>query len=109
MLRLEINETLKVKIVIFFSLLFLNLIIAPTIISLVDNAQEIAFFIDINEDEENKGEESTKNLEIKNQTSEGIYTLSLAKFHNQRQIDFYPKKYTSLYFSIKTPPPEFTA
>ena len=65
--------------------------------------------MDVNEDEENKGEESTKDLEIKTQPSEGFYSLSLAKVYNQEKIGFYHKKYTSLYLNIKTPPPEFIA
>jgi hypothetical protein len=52
---------LKTRIAIFFSILFLSLLVAPSIISLNEDSIDISFFLDINEEEEeNKGKEESK-------------------------------------------------
>ena len=69
---------MKIKITFFFTFLFSISLITPTIISLVDDSQDIAFFLDISEEEENngkEGKESTKDLEIKIQPAENSKIL----------------------------------
>ena len=52
---------MKTRIAIFFTILFVCLLAIPTVISLTDGSQDIAFFLDINEEEEeNKGKEENK-------------------------------------------------
>ena len=56
---------MKTKIAFFFFILFSILIVAPTILSFVDANKNVAFFLEINEEEENKGKEAAKDLKIK--------------------------------------------
>ena len=59
-------KLIQIRISLFFTLIFSSVIITPGIMCLVDDdTQNISFFLDMNEEEENKGSESEKNLEIK--------------------------------------------
>lgn len=84
------------------------MIVTPTIISLVDNTQEIIVLFDI-EEEENEGEKSEKDIDIKIQSSEIINPLLLNLAVNQKNINFTLKVYTSEFFKTSTPPPEFNS
>ena len=46
------NNSLKVKIALFFSILFMSMIVAPTIITLIDQNQDISIFLNLTEEEE---------------------------------------------------------
>lgn len=98
---------MKVRIALFFSIIFATLLIAPTVISLVDNTLNIAFVLDMNEEEENHGKKSAKNLEIKIQTTENCSNLLLFGIQYKKDIRFKSKNYTSEYPKITTPPPKF--
>ncbi|PQJ79921.1 hypothetical protein [Polaribacter porphyrae] len=97
---------MRVKIAIFFSLLFVNLIIAPAIVSLVDKNQEISILFDASEEEEKKGEESAKDLEIKLQSSDVASSVIKQEMFRKKNVRFQSKKYNSTYSKINTPPPE---
>jgi hypothetical protein len=86
-------------------IIFSNLIIAPTIISFVDDTHEIAAFLDMNEEEE-KGKESAKDLEIKIQPTENNCSFLLKEFQKNRNLTFLSKNYVSKYPKIFTPPPK---
>ncbi|WP_299670459.1 hypothetical protein [uncultured Polaribacter sp.] len=99
---------MKVKIAIFFSILFVSLLATPTIISLTDYSQEIAFFLDINEEEENKGKEESKiDSELKIHSSTFITSFLSNDSQMNKNIRFHSKNYVSEYLKITTPPPKF--
>ena len=95
------------SISLFFTLLFSLLLITPTVISLVDDSQDLAFFLDMNEEEEDKGKEAAKDLEIKIYSSENFETLFLNGIQKKKNVRFQSKNYTSEYQRNTIPPPEF--
>ena len=97
---------IQIRIALFFTLLFSSIIITPGIICLVDDNQDITFFLDMNEEEENKGKESEKNLELKIDFSEEFSDYILSGIQKKRNIIFKSKNYTSEYSKITTPPPQ---
>jgi hypothetical protein len=101
---------LKVKIALFFVLVFSVSLITPVVISLFDDAQDVAFFLDMNEEEENKGKEgkeAAKDLEVKIYSTEQFGTLLLNGIQKKKNVSFQSKTYTSEYPKNTTPPPEF--
>ena len=96
----------RIRIALFFTLLFSVLIISPGVICLVDDTQNIEFFLDMNEEEENKGKEATKNLEIKIHLSEDFSDFIMNGIQKKKNIIFKSKNYTSEYSENTTPPPE---
>jgi SUMO ligase MMS21 Smc5/6 complex component len=97
---------LRVKIALFFTLLFSILLITPSVISLIDDGQHIAFFLDMNEEEENKGKETSKDLEVKIHPTESFHTLLLDGIQKKKNVRFQSKNYISEYPKKTTPPPE---
>lgn len=88
-----------------FSFVLLASIIAPTYITLTEGNCEIAALADIGEEEENKGKESVKDLEVKiyySDNNESFY-IGLEK---KKRMRFYSKNYTSHYKKLISPPPE---
>ena len=99
----------NVKIAIFFSILFMSLLVAPTVITLTDTSQDIAFFFDINEEEEeNKGKEESK-VDSKLKIYSSTFSASFLSSHVQitKNVRFLSKNYVSQTPKITTPPPEF--
>lgn len=97
---------MKVIIALFFTLLFSFLLITPTVISLIDDTQDIAFFLDINEEEENKGKGAAKDLKIKIHATENFCNLLLIGIQKKKNVRFQSKNYLSEYPKKTTPPPE---
>ena len=97
---------IRIRIALFFTLLFSVLIISPGVICFIDDTHNIEFFLDMNEEEENKGKESAKNLEIKIHPSEDFSDFILNGIQKKKNIIFKSKNYTSEYSKITTPPPE---
>ncbi|WP_405610725.1 hypothetical protein [Polaribacter sp. Asnod1-A03] len=95
---------MKIKTAIFFSFLFVCVITTPTIISLFDNNQNITFFLNLNEEEDNNEVETFKNIKVYQNSYSKIFFI---KFLETTSIRFASKKYTSLFPKIFTPPPEF--
>lgn len=94
---------------LFFTFLFTVVLVAPTVISLVDDVQEVSIFVDVNEEEENKeGKESKTNGEIKLFASIQNDTSSLQSIQDLKNIRFRSKIYFSEYANIDTPPPRTT-
>ena len=87
--------------------MFSTALITPVVISLFDDAQDVAFFLDMNEEEENKGNETSKNLEVKINTTEQFGSLVLNRIQKKKNVSFQSKTYTSEYPKNTTPPPEF--
>lgn len=95
---------MKVKIALIFVFLFSILLITPTVISLIDNTQDIALFIDVNEEEENLSTKIFKEVKISTNLDSVIPFISILKKIN---VSFTSKEYTSLFQKITTPPPKF--
>ena len=101
---------MRIKIALFFILLFSILLITPTVISLVDDNQDIAFFLEMNEEEENNGKEGkefAKDLEIN--TAENSGTLLQNGIQKKRNVRFTSKNYISEYPKNTTPPPKLAS
>lgn len=77
----------------------------PSIISLIDDGNEVAIYIDLNEEEENK-EEAAKDFEIKINTSENYSTLSENIYLKKGITIFSFNIYTSKHLEVNTPPPK---
>lgn len=100
---------MNVRIAIFFSILFMILLTVPTVITLTDASQDIAFFFDINEEEEeNKGKEESK-VDSKLKIYPTTFAASFLSSHIQitKNIRFLSKNYVSQTPKITTPPPDF--
>jgi hypothetical protein len=98
---------LKIKIALFFTFLFSILLITPSVISLIDDEQYIAFFLDMNEEEESKGKETPKDLKIKIHPTGYFGALLLDRIQKKRNIRFQSKNYTSEYPKKTIRPPQF--
>ena len=94
----------KQLITYFFSLVLLISVATPSYMCLIEETSKIEV-VDIGEEEENNGKESSKDLEVKN-----YYSLDISNYYtglkNKKQISFYSKNYTSYYNKLVSPPPE---
>ncbi|WP_343328394.1 hypothetical protein [Polaribacter staleyi] len=96
---------MKIKIAILFSILFVSVITAPTIISFVDENQDISIFLSLNEEEEDNYESETfKELKVYPHSSLQVF---FRKIERREIVRFTSKDYTSLFPKITTPPPKF--
>ena len=92
--------------------MFSTVLIAPTVISLLDDGKDVAFFLEMNEEEENpgkdgkKGKEAAKDLEVKIYPTEQFGSLLLNGIQKKKNVSFQSKTYTSEYPKNTTPPPE---
>jgi hypothetical protein len=94
----------KQLITYFFSLILLISVAIPSYMSLVEETSKIEV-VDMGEEEEKNGKESSKDLEVKNYYStdnSNLYT----DLENKKQISFYSKNYTSHQNKLISPPPE---
>lgn len=96
---------MKTKITIFFSILFISVITAPTIISLVNENQDISIFLSLNEEEkENFETETFKDVKI---FSNSYSLMFFKKIQKRKTVCFTSKNYSSVFLKITTPPPKF--
>ena len=97
---------MKVKIALFFTILFVGLISAPTIIALIDENQDISLFLNLSEEEEESSvKEGFKELKIPPTSSD--LTIFFTKIQKRENVRFTSKSYISFHPKILTPPPEF--
>tara|TARA_R110002049_G_scaffold80402_3_gene204460 strand:- start:444 stop:740 length:297 start_codon:yes stop_codon:yes gene_type:complete len=95
---------LKIKIALFFTFLFVGLISAPTIITLVDENQDISIFLNLSEEEEEShGKQAIKEIKVYPTTDLIVF---FRKIQKKKNVRFTSKNYISLYPKILTPPPE---
>jgi hypothetical protein len=95
----------KLVFTYLFSFVLLASIVAPTYITLTEDSCEVALIADLGEEEEKKGKESVKDLEVKmyySDNSESVY-IGLEK---KKRMRFYSKNYTSHHKKLISPPPE---
>ena len=102
------HEILRVRIAIFFSILFIGLLITPALILITNPSQDISFLIDMNEEEEEKKgkEESKVDSKLKIYPPNFISSVLFNGFENKKYIRFNSKNYISKYPKVSTPPPE---
>jgi hypothetical protein len=95
--------------------MFSIIIITPVVIMMIDDGQDIAFYLDMNEEEENsgkegkEGKEAAKDLEVKVYPTESSVISLLKGIHKKRNVRFQSKNYISEYPKNTTPPPELMA
>lgn len=95
----------KQLITYFFSLILLTSVAFPSYMSLVEETSKIEV-VDIGEEEEKNGKESSKDLEVKNYYATDLSNLYTG-LEKKKQISFYSKNYTSYQDKLISPPPEF--
>lgn len=91
---------------IFFSIVFVSLITAPTLLVLLDDSIDISLIYDISEEEEEKSSEKNKELEVfvvEFPSELNGYKTSKSKAHTEQAFKTYPKPHLNLI----SPPPEF--
>ncbi|CAM1358924.1 conserved hypothetical protein [Tenacibaculum sediminilitoris] len=96
---------MKSKTAIFFIFLFTSIIVTPMILTLVDQDQDISFFLELNEEEEN-----TKHIkidELKAHPNNNDTSFLFKTIQKKKNVRFQSKNYVSQYPKILTPPPEF--
>lgn len=83
----------------------MSMITAPTIITLVDENQDISIFLNLTEEEEEKhSKETYKELKVYHNSDLNIF---FRKIQKKKNVVFFSKDYVSEYLKITTPPPEF--
>ncbi len=94
----------------FFSFVLLMSIVAPTYMTLTEGSCEITAMKEQNggEDEEKKGKEATKDLEVKNYYTNDNPSFFLG-LEKKKRISFYSKNYISYQKKQLSPPPEVRA
>ena len=94
----------KQIITYFFSLVLLISVVTPSYMSLIEEASKVEI-VDLGEEEEKNGKESSKDLEVKNYYS--IDNSSLYKnLEKKKEISFYSKNYSYYQNKLISPPPE---
>ena len=96
----------KSLLAILFSLLFLSLIIAPTIIMAIDDSIDISFVYDISEEEEEKGKEGNKEFK-KFVVGLDDEDESFMSSENEQNLEYTFKTYPKPHLNLIFPPPEF--
>ena len=88
---------------IFFSVLFLLFLTAPTIISMIDKTADVSIFYASAEEE--KGKETHKDIELVfSELSEGENLFSNDDANNG--LEYYFKSYPKPHLNLISPPPE---
>jgi hypothetical protein len=95
---------LKIKIAIFFSILFIATITAPAIIGLVNKNQDISIFLSLNTEEEVNFEiEYFKDVKVCSNSHSLVF---FKKNQKRKTVRFNSKNYSSVFPKITTPPPK---
>lgn len=95
---------LKKAVSIFFTVLFLGIILAPTIIVLMDDSIDISIVFSTSKEEE-KEKEKDLNIEVfvsKTKTNESYLFFE----SSENNLGYFNKKYTKPHLNIISPPPE---
>lgn len=81
------------------------MLITPTVISLLDNTQDVTLFMNMSEEEENQGKTTFKEIKIFSHSED--VTISYIKDQKRKNVRFLSKNYISEYPKKVTPPPKF--
>jgi len=95
---------LRNAISVFFSIVFLLLIAAPSLVLVVEDVIDISLIVDINE-EENTEKESKINLEIEVYHKQNV-SSTFAENECNSASDYYVRFYGKQYKKLHSPPPE---
>ena len=95
----------KALITYFFTLTLLVSVVAPTYFSMLDRTCCEIEMVDIGEEEENKGKEAAKDLDVKIYYSHNNHLL-FQGLEKKKRISFYSKNYSTHYNNPVSPPPE---
>jgi hypothetical protein len=90
-------------------ILFLILIVSPTVISLTDSDTSISIVLEDFGEEEKKGKESSESKldsEFKIHPSSSNKSLHFSEYLKKTNVVFQSKNYISEYPKITTPPPK---
>jgi hypothetical protein len=90
---------------ILLTFIFVSFLTAPTIIRLVDDSVDISIFYNTSSQEEDKGLEKNKEVEILFSLSVLSY-LDFSSKENENNLGFYFKKYPKPHLNLISPPPE---
>ncbi|MBR9757555.1 MAG: hypothetical protein GYB39_05700 [Algicola sp.] len=85
----------------FFLFIFAMFLLAPTVISIVDDSYDVSFFYSVSEEENNPNE--IKHIE--NYNADG-FMQSLGQKQSNKISDFYLNHYSNLSSENLSPPPE---
>ncbi|AUC82846.1 hypothetical protein [Lacinutrix sp. Bg11-31] len=92
---------LKKHISIFFTILFLAIITAPSIIMVLDDTVDISVFYSLSEEEE---EVQNLKLLFSNNEEELDYLSNVLKTNN---LGYFFKNYSKPHLNLISPPPDF--
>lgn len=92
---------LRQNIAIFFTILFMGIISAPSLITTMDDSIDVTCFYGVNEEEENEGLKLL--FEIASQNHEGSFLDS----KNANRVAYILKTYARPHLNQIFPPPEF--
>ncbi|WP_299223079.1 hypothetical protein [uncultured Psychroserpens sp.] len=96
----------KTIIAIFFSILFVSLIAAPTIIIAIDDTADVSYFYSTTEEEENKSDEKNKEIDVLlSESNTGLESWFILNTDNHMAYRF--KNYPKPHLNLISPPPEF--
>ena len=100
-MRLELIENmLKRNISIFFTILFMAIITAPSIILIVDDSVDISVFYSLSEEEEN----NNFKLVFSETNEEDSVFKDLLK---RNKLGYFFKNYAKPHLNLISPPPDF--
>ena len=94
----------KQIITYFFSLVLLISVVTPSYMSLIEEASKVEI-VDLGEEEEKNGKESSKDLDVKNYYSTDNSSL-YNNLEKKKEISFYSKNYSYYQNKLISPPPE---
>lgn len=96
----------KSLIAYFFSIMFLSLVIAPTLVMVIDDSIDMSFVYDGSEEEEEKGKENSKEFE-KFVVELDPEIDDLLSSESTQHSGFTFKTYPKPHLNLISPPPEF--
>ena len=94
----------KSKIALFFSIIFLSFIIAPTIITMVDNSIDISFVYSNSEEESNNKIGEKEKIVF---SSIRVDDFAFSSTKKVSALTHSNKNYTKPYLNMVFPPPEY--
>ncbi|RSK41642.1 hypothetical protein [Mangrovimonas spongiae] len=95
----------KTRIAIFFSIIFMMFLVAPTVISVIEDTYDLTIFYSVNEEENKEQNEVQKNLEVKYLENLGFSSVFWDNDENN-SFSYYLKNYSPLVLECVSPPPE---
>ncbi|WP_242083068.1 hypothetical protein [Aestuariivivens sediminis] len=81
-------------------------IVAPSVISMVNDSIDTSIFYSLAEEEE-KGSEKNKNMEVLFSRSNAFET-DFTLFESENTLVYFFKKYTKPHLNLISPPPDFS-